>query len=104
MPTHAWRWVHLLATITTCAAAVVDGALGSNTSLVLLLSLLEVAHQSFADDILQAQIIGWVIKGLIPGVNDAYEIVRKKIRIASSGRLSTFHLFLVRLTGAGNSG
>lgn len=70
-PTHAWRWVHLLATISTCAAAVVDGALGCDTSLVILLSLLQVAHQSFADDILQAQIIGWVIKGLIPGVNDA---------------------------------
>lgn len=51
MPTHTGRWVGLLAGVTACAGCVVDG---TYSSLVLLLSLLQVAHQGFAYDILQA--------------------------------------------------
>lgn len=66
MPTHTgWR-VGLLATITAWSGCVVHG-------LVILLSFLQVAHQGFADDVLQAQVTGWITKGVIPGVDAAYK-------------------------------
>lgn len=40
---------------------------------MLLLSLLQVAHQGFADDVLQAKVTGWVTKRVIPGVDAAYK-------------------------------
>lgn len=45
---------------------------------MVLLSLLQVAHQGFADDVLQAQVTGWVTKGVIPGVDAAYKSQHKK--------------------------
>lgn len=72
VPTHTGWWVGLLAAL-TASWVVVD------SSLVLILSLLQVAHQGFADDVLQAQVTGWVTKGVIPGVDAAYKSQHKKI-------------------------
>lgn len=71
MPTHTRRSAGLLAAVANRAACVVDGTLSPYCSLVLLLSLLQVAHQGFADDVLQAQVTGWITKGVIPWVDAA---------------------------------
>lgn len=77
MPTHTgWR-VGLLAAV-IAHACVVDGTLSPYSSLVLLLSLLQVAHQGFADDVLQAQVTRWVTKGVIPGIDAAYKSTTKQ--------------------------
>lgn len=45
---------------------------------MILWSLFQVAHQGLADDVLQAQVTGWVAKGVIPGVDAAYESTTKQ--------------------------
>lgn len=70
--THTWRGVGFLAAITSCACVVDATLTPDSSSLMLIRSLLQVAHQGFADDVLQAQVIGGVTKGMIPGVDAAY--------------------------------
>lgn len=77
MPTHTWGRVGLLATV-TARTCVTDGTLSPNSSLVFLLSLLQVAHQGFANDVFQAQVTGWVTKGVIPGIDAAYKSTTKQ--------------------------
>lgn len=70
MPTHAGRWVCLLAGVTACTGRVIHA---SSSLLLIRLPLLQVTHQGFADDVLQAQVTGWVAEGVIPGVDAAYK-------------------------------
>lgn len=62
--THTRRRVGLLPVVTAGVGA-------AQPTLVLLLSLLQVAHQGLADNVLQAQVTGWVTEGVIPGVHVA---------------------------------
>lgn len=71
MPTHTGRRAGVLAAVVHRATGVVDGTLSPDCSLVLLLSLLQIAHQGFADDVLQAQVTSWITKGVIPWVDAA---------------------------------
>ncbi len=109
VPTHTGWWVCLLAGVTACAGCVVDGTLTPSSSLVVLLSVLQVAHQGFADDVLQAQVTGWVTKGVIPGVDAAYKSWHNKTYNQKRRNqlnwtmkcLSEFHCYLLELVTAG---
>lgn len=68
-----------MAAIASCACVVDATLTPDSSSLMLIRSLLQVAHQGLADDVLQTQVIGGVTKGMIPGVDAAYRPKNKEI-------------------------
>lgn len=106
--THIWWGVGFLAAITSCACVVDATLTPDSSSRMLLRSLLQVAHQGFADDVLQAQVIGGVTKGMIPGVDAAYRPRNTPVIISPRHQMqhqktsyATFSCFLLELVTAG---
>ncbi len=95
-----------MASIAACARCAVHGTLTPCYTLVIFLSLLQVAHQGLADDVLQAQVTGWVTERVIPGVDAAYKSTTQQDTISKETSATLNYEVSepeLRLTGAGDS-